>query len=239
MCALLTVRRFLVARSNLFPDSPQAGYQSAYPVTTVIHRTYALLAATLLFSSLTAYIGMRALFVYQHPFVIMIAAFASLFAVQWTGGKNSPIAIPLVFLFTGLMGLSLGPVIAMYLKLANGPAIVAESLVGTAAIFGSLSLYALVSRRNFSYLGGFLMTGLVIVVLASIANMFFHLAGLQLVIAGMALLVFSGLVLFDTSRMVNGGETRPVIIAVSLYLDVLNIFMALLEILGAVQGRRD
>lgn len=228
-----------MARSNLFPDSPSASYQSGYSTATVIHRTYALLAATLLFSALAAVIGMRTLFVYQHPFVIMIAAFISLFAVQWTGGKNSPMAVPLVFVFTGLMGLSLGPVIAMYLKLANGPAIVAEALVGTAAIFGSLSLYALISRRNFNYLGGFLMTGLVIVVLGSLANMFFHLAVLQLVIAGMSMLVFSGLVLFDTSRMVNGGETRPVLIAVSLYLDVLNLFMALLEILGAVSGRRD
>ncbi|HUW97981.1 MAG TPA: Bax inhibitor-1 family protein [Acidiferrobacter sp.] len=228
-----------MARSNLFPSSPVTDYQGGSSVTTLIHRTYALLAATLLFSAFTAVIGMRAAFAYQHPIMIMIAAFISLFAVQWSGGKNSPMAVPLVFLFTGLMGLSLGPVIAMYLKLANGPAIVAESLVGTAAIFGSLSLYALISRRNFSYLGGFLMTGLVIVVLASLANMFFHLAGMQLVIAAMALLVFSGLVLFDTSRMVNGGETRPVIIAVSLYLDVLNIFMALLEILGATQGGRD
>lgn len=229
-----------MARSQLFPDSPGAGsYQSGYPITTVIHRTYALLAATLLFSALTAVVGMRTAFAYQHPLVLMIAAFASLFAVQWTGGKNSPMAVPLVFLFTGLMGLSLGPVITMYLRLPNGGAIVGEALVGTAAIFGALSLYALVSRRNFSYLGGFLMTGLVIVVLASLANMFFHLAGLQLVIAGMSMLVFSGLVLFDTSRMVNGGETRPVLIAVSLYLDVLNLFMALLEILGALQGRRD
>lgn len=228
-----------MARSRLFPDSPAAGYQSGYAVTTVIHRTYALLAATLLFSALTAFVGMRAAFAYQHPIMIMIGAFASLFAVQWTGGKNSPMAVPLIFVFTGLMGLSLGPVIAMYLRLGNGPQIVAESLVGTAAIFGSLSIYALVSRRNFNYLGGFLMTGLVIVVLASLANMFFHLAGLQLVISGMALLVFSGLVLFDTSRMINGGETRPVLIAVSLYLDVLNLFMALLEILGALQGRRD
>ena len=141
-------------------------------------------------------------------------------------------------MITGLMGLSLGPVIALYLRMPAGPSIVAEALLGTAVIFGSLSLYALVSRRNFNYLGGFLMTGLVIVVLASLANMFFHMAGLQLVIAGMALLVFSGLVLFDTSRMINGGETRPVIIAVSLYLDVLNLFMALLEILGALQGGR-
>ncbi len=228
-----------MARSNLFPDSPSVGYSSGYSVTTVIHRTYALLAATLLFSTLTAVVGMRAAFAYQHPIMIMIAAFASLFAVQWTGGKGSPMAVPLVFLFTGLMGLSIGPVIAMYLRLPAGPTIVAEALLGTTVIFGSLSLYALISRRNFNYLGGFLMTGLVIVVLGGLANLFFHLAGLQLVIAGMALLVFSGLVLFDTSRMINGGETRPVIIAVSLYLDVLNIFMSLLEILGALQGRRD
>lgn len=229
-----------MARSNMFPDSPTSGsYGGAYPITTVIYRTYALLAATILFSALAATVGMRTVFVYQHPFIIMIAAFISLFAVQWTGGKGSPVAVPLVFVFTGLMGLSLGPVISMYLRLANGPAIVAEALGGTAIIFGSLSLYALVSRRNFNYLGGFLMTGLVIVVLASIANIFLHMAALQMVVAGMALLVFSGLVLFDTSRMVNGGETRPVIIAVGLYLDILNMFMALLEILGALQGRRD
>ncbi len=227
-----------MARSNWYADVPSTGVQGGYAVTTVIHRTYLLLAATLLFSTFTAAVGMHSLFAYQHPFIVMIAAFVSLFAVEWTGGRGSPMAVPLIFAFTGLMGYSLGPAIAMYLRLPAGPNIVAEALLGTAVIFGSLSIYALVSRRNFSYLGGFLMTGLVIVVLASLANMFFHLAGLQLVVAGMALIVFSGLVLFDTSRMINGGETRPVIIAVSLYLDVLNIFVSLLQILGALQGGR-
>ncbi|MHB1566695.1 MAG: Bax inhibitor-1 family protein [Acidiferrobacter sp.] len=226
-----------MARSNLLPDAPPGSGYGVLPVADVLHRTYALLAATIFFSVVTAVLGMRLPFAYAHPFLIMIAAFISLFAVQWTGGRNSPMAVPLVFIFTGLMGLSLGPVIALYMRLANGPTIVAEALVGTAVIFGSLSVYALISRRNFSYMGGFLMTGLVIVVLASIANIFLHMAILQMVVAGMALLVFSGLVLFDTSRMIHGGETRPVIIAVSLYLDVLNIFMALLEILGALQGR--
>ncbi len=221
--------------SNLFPDAGPGTY-STVPVTDVLHRTYALLAATVFFSAITAVIGMHSLFAYQHPFIIMIAAFISLFAVQWTGGRNSAMAVPLVFLFTGLMGLSLGPAIAVYLRLPNGAAVVAEALVGTAVIFGALSVYALVSRRNFSYMGGFLMTGLVIVVLASIANIFLHMEMLQLVVAGMALLVFSGLVLFDTSRMVNSGQTSPVLMAVSLYLDVLNIFVALLEILGALQG---
>ncbi len=221
--------------SNSFPDAGPGAY-GVYPATGLLHRTYALLAATLLFSTVTAVVGMHSPFAYQHPFLIIIAAFISLFAIQWTGMRNSPMAVPLVFLFTGLMGLSLGPAIAVYLRLPNGPAIVAEALLGTAVIFGSLSVYALVSRRNFSYMGGFLMTGLIIVVLASIANIFLHMAMLQLVVAGMALLVFSGLVLFDTSRLIHGGQTNPVLLAVSLYLDVLNIFIALLEILGALQG---
>ncbi len=207
--------------------------------SVVIRRAYSLLALTLIFSGFAAWVGMGMAFPYQHPIILMLVAFGALFAVLITGTKGSPAAVPLVFVFTGLMGLSLGPLIAITLRLANGPQIVTESILGTAVIFGALSLYAWRSRRDFSFLGGFLMVGLVVVILAGIANFFLHMPALQLTIAAAALLVFSGYILVDTSRMIRGGESNPVLITVSLYLDILNVFVALLQLLSALQGERN
>ncbi|MDA8362522.1 MAG: Bax inhibitor-1 family protein [Gammaproteobacteria bacterium] len=222
--------------SNPTPFSSLAPATSS---TEVVRRAYSLLAATLIVSAIAAWAGMGMAFPYQHPIILMLLAFAALFAVLITGSKRSPAAMPLVFLFTGLMGLSLGPLIAITLRLVNGPQIVAESILGTAAIFGALSLYAWRSRRDFSFLGGFLMVGLVVVILAGIANFFLHMPALQLSIAAAALLVFSGYILVDTSRMIRGGETNPILITVSLYLDILNVFVALLQLLSALQGDRN
>ncbi len=226
--------------SNPSPFSPMSpGFSPALSSSDVIRRAYSLLTGTLAVSAVAAWAGMHMAFPYQHPFILMILAFGALFAVMATGARRSPMAVPLVFVFTGLMGLSLGPMIAVTLQLANGPQIVAEAIVGTAAIFGALSLYAWQTKRDFSFLGGFLMVGLIVVILAGIANFFLHMPALQLTISAAALLIFSGYVLVDTSRMIRSGENNAVLITVSLYLDILNIFVALLELLSALQGRRD
>jgi len=217
---------------NSFPPIPVVA------VNDLVRKTYTLLAGTLVVTAIAAVLGMGIAFPYQHPFILMIMAFAALFAVLLTGAKQSPIALPMVFVFTGLMGLSLGPILTFSLALANGPQIVAEAAGGTAIIFGGLSLYAWTSKRDFSFLRGFLLTGLIIAILASIANAFLHMPALQLTVAAAVLVIFSGYTLFDTSRLVRGGETNFIFITVALYLDVLNIFVALLQLLTALQGER-
>ena len=223
-------------RQSYLPEF--SGSTPAARINDLVRRVYLLLAATLVATALAAALGMGLAFPYQHPFILMILAFGALFAILFTGAKRSPLAVPLVFVFTSLMGLSLGPMLAVTLALANGPLIVAEAAIGTAAIFGGLSLYAWASKRDFSFMRGFLFVGLIIVVLAGIGNFFLQMPALQLTVASVALLIFSGYTLVDTSRMVHGGETRPIFIMVSLYLDVLNIFLSLLQIFGLLQGRR-
>ena len=220
-----------MSRFNQFPDSIRSPMVS--DVGTLMAKTYGLLALTLMVSTVASIYGMHSPFAYQHPFILMIGSFALLFAVQYTGAHRSPIAVPLVFLFAAGMGMMMGPAIAMYLNAPKGPTIITEALGTTAIMFIGLSVYALTTRRNFSHIGGFLITGLVIAIVVSLVNIFFlHLPTLQLAIAGVLVLVFSGLILFDTQRMVNGGVQEPVLLVVGLYLDIINLFMALLEIFG-------
>lgn len=196
-------------------------------------KTYSLLAVTLIISAGAAFYGMHSTIPAEHPFLLMIGAFALLFAVQFTGKRQSPLAVPLVFAFAAAMGLFMGPAIAQYLKLPDGPAIVTEALGATALMFIGLSAYAMVSRHDFSHFYGFLFTGLILAIVGTIVNLLFlHLPALQLAIAGVLVLVFSGLILFDTQRMIEGGIQEPALLVVSLYLDIINLFMALLQIFG-------
>ena len=217
-----------------FPDSMNpAGVGSGTSIGALMGKTYALLAATLVVSAVASVYGMHSAFAYQHPFILMIGSFALLFAVQYTGAHRSPFAVPLVFLFAGGMGMMMGPAIEMYLRMPGGASIIAEALGTTAAMFVGLSAYAVTTRRDFSNIGGFLITGLVLAIVVSLLNIFLlHIPALQLAIAGVLVLVFSGLILFDTQRMIRGGIQEPVLLVVGLYLDIINLFMALLEIFG-------
>ncbi|MHB1665897.1 Bax inhibitor-1/YccA family protein [Thiomonas sp.] len=200
----------------------------------LLAKTYSLLAATLAVSAIASYFGMHSPFVFQHPILLMIGSFALLFAVQYTGARHSPLAVPLVFAFAAGMGLMMGPMIAVYLKMPGGTGIVTEALGTTAVMFVGLSAYGALTRRNFSHIGGFLITGLIVAIVASLLNAFlFHLEALQLAIAGVIVLVFSGLIVYDTQRMVQDGIQEPVLLVVSLYLDIINLFQALLEIFGS------
>ncbi len=222
-----------------FPDGmrPNGMSAPALPIGTLMAKTYALLAATLAVSAVASIYGMHSLFAYQHPILLMIGSFALLFAVQYTGAHRSPLAVPLVFAFAAGMGMMMGPGIAFYLRSPDGPQIVTSALATTAAMFIGLSIYGATTRRNFSHLGGFLLTGLIVAIVVSLLNLLWlHLATLELAIAGVLVLVFSGLIIFDTQRMVQGGIQEPVLLVVGLYLDVINLFMALLAIFGG--GRR-
>jgi modulator of FtsH protease len=139
-----------------------------------------------------------------------------------------------IFVFTGLMGLSLGPMLSYYLSMPAGPQLVMEALGGTAIIFFSLSGYALVTRKDFSFMGGFLFVGLIIAVIASIANIFLAIPALHLAVSSAIILIMSGLILFDTSRIIHGGETNYIRATVSLYLNIYNIFVHLLALLGVM-----
>ncbi|MBT0586337.1 Bax inhibitor-1/YccA family protein [Alteromonas oceanisediminis] len=208
--------------------------QSALQTNKVLRSTYMLLAMTLAFSALCAGVTMA---IGIGPFAsigMTIGAFITLFIIQKKA--NSAAGIGLVFLFTGLMGGSLGYILNHYLALANGPQLIAQALGGTALVFFALSGYALTTKKDFSFLGGFLMVGLVVVLIAAIANIFFAVPAVSLAISAAIVFIMSGLILFDTSRIINGGETNYVMATVSLYLSIYNLFTAMLHLLGAFGG---
>ncbi len=150
---------------------------------------------------------------------------------------NSAKGLGVVFAITGLLGFSLGPLLSAYLALANGPQIVGMAFAGTGVIFLGLSGYALMSRKDFSFMGGFLITGFLVVLMAALANIFLQIPALSLAVSSAVIFIMSGFILYDTSRMVHGSEsTNYILMTVSLYLNIFNIFVHLLHILGVMGG---
>ena len=207
-----------------------AATRPAVEINKVLKNTYMLLGMTLLFSAVTAGVAMAVGLSPMMGLGLMLGAFASLFVVQKTADSGK--GLVWIFVFTGLMGASLGPTLSFYLQLANGPALVTQALGGTALIFFALSGYALTSRKDFSFMGGFLFVGLIVVLLAGIANIFLGIPALSLALSAGIILIMSGLILFDTSRIIHGGETNYIRATVSLYLSIYNIFINLLALLG-------
>ena len=207
-----------------------ASGRPAIEVNKVLKNTYMLLGATLLFSAVTATISVAAGMSHLMALVCMIGAFVTLFAVN--RNADSARGLPWIFVFTGLLGASLGPMLGFYLHTVHGPQLVMQALGGTALVFFGLSGYVLVSRKDFSFMGGFLFVGLLVVIVAAIANLFLHMPALYMAISAAAILIFSWLILFDTSRIIHGGETNYIRATVALYLDVYNIFINLLALLG-------
>jgi len=189
-----------------------------------------LLGMTLAFSAFTATIATMIGIGPIASLVLMLVAFALLFVVSKTADTSK--GLFWVFMFTGAMGASLGNMLNHYLTMPNGPALIMQSLGTTALIFFALSAYVLSTKKDFSFMGGFLMAGMIAVVVAMIANIFLQIPLMQLVISSVVVLIMSGLILFDTSRIVNGGETNYIRATVSLYLNIFNIFVHLLSILG-------
>lgn len=207
---------------------------STLDTNKVIKNTYLLLAMTLLFSTATAGIAIMTNATPMHWLFSIGGSLGLLFAV--TKVRNSPMALPMVFAFTGFFGYVLGPTVNAYLSIPNGTEIVTTALALTATIFFALSAYALTTRKDFSFLGGFLFVGLVVIILASIAGIFFSVPGMQLAISAAAVLIFSGYILYDTSQIIHGGQTNYVMATVSLYLDIVNLFMSLLHLVSAFTG---
>jgi len=209
-----------------------ASHSSAIEINKVLKNTYMLLSMTLAFSAVTAGISMAMNLPHMAALVMMLVAFGLMFVVNKKADSAS--GIFWIFGFTGLMGASLGPMLNAYAAMPGGPAMIMQALGGTALIFFALSGYALTSKKDFSFMGGFLMTGLIVVLVASLANIFFQIPALQLAISAAVIMVMSGLILFDTSRIINGGERNYIRATVSLYLNIYNIFVHLLSLLGVL-----
>ncbi len=210
--------------------------ESALSVNKVIRNTYMLLSMTLLFSAAMAMVSMVMQVGQGTGFMLLIGGFIMTFVVRATA--NSSKGLIAVFVFAGLMGAALGPTINVYLAAyTNGSAIVAQALGGTALIFLSLSGYALTTGKSFNFLGGFLFTGMMVVLVAMIANIFLQIPALSLALSGAVIMLMSGFILFDTGRIINGGERNYIMATISLYLSIFNIFVHLLHLLGALTGR--
>lgn len=207
--------------------------ESILQTNKVIRNTYILLSMTLLFSGVTAFIGVISGAGFGVALVANIVAIAMLWFVL-PRTANSASGIPVIFAITGLLGYGLGPLLSHYL--AVNPSIVMTAVGGTGAIFLALSGYALTTRKDFSFMGGFLMVGLMVVLGASLLNIFMGWPALFLTINGGIILIMSGLILFQTSALIHGGETNYIMATASLFLSILNLFQALLHLLGAFSG---
>jgi modulator of FtsH protease len=200
----------------------------------VLRNTYMLLGMTLAFSAVTATVSMLLQLPTIMYLVFVLVGFGLLFVVNRMA--DSAKGLPAIFAFTGVMGAALGPLLNVYLALPNGPSLVMQSLGGTALIFFGLSAYALQSKRDFSFMGGFLFAGLLVAIVAMIANIFLAIPALSLTISAAVILIMSGLILMDTSRIINGGETNYIRATVGLYLNIFNLFVHLLHLLGVFGG---
>lgn len=210
---------------------------SVLATNNVLRNTYMLLSLTLLFSGLTAGLSM---FLNMPPMTYLISVISGMVIAMFVLPRfaNSTAGIGIVFLITGLLGFGLGPMLTMYASLPNGGNIITLSLAGTGAIFMGLSAYALATRKDFSFLGGFLMVGFLLVLLAALANIFLQIPAMSLAISVVVILIMSGFILYDTSRIIHGGETNYVLATIGLYMTIFNIFISLLQILG-IMGNDD
>jgi len=209
------------------PAQTQTGVLAA---NAVVRNTYLLLSMTLLFSAAAASASLA--FNLPHPGLLLTLAgyFGLLFATARF--RNSGLGLVFVFALTGFLGYTLGPILNTYLALANGGQIVTTALAGTGVIFIGLSGYALVSRRNFSFMGGFLMVGILVGFFAGLAAVVFGIPALSLAVSAMFILLMAGLILYETSNIIHGGETNYIMATVTLYVSIFNLFTSLLHLLG-------
>ncbi|HEC15295.1 MAG TPA: Bax inhibitor-1/YccA family protein [Sedimenticola sp.] len=206
----------------------------AAAVNKVVRNTYMLLSMTLLFSALMAGISMALNL--PHPGLLL--TLGGYFGLLFLTAKFRDRALGLIFVFalTGFMGYTLGPILNAYLSLPNGGQVVMNALGGTGVIFLGLSGYALASRKDFSFMGGFLMAGILVAFLAGLGAVFFEMPALSLAVSAMFILLMAGLILYETSNIIHGGETNYIMATVTLYVSIYNLFTSLLHLLGALGG---
>ncbi|MCP4260363.1 MAG: BAX inhibitor (BI)-1/YccA family protein [Planctomycetes bacterium] len=212
-------------------NSGYADSSMSVSVDKVLRNTYLLLSMTLLFSAFVSYMTMGISPV--AGLICMLVALGVLFLLKAT--CESAAGILVMFLFTGLMGAGIAPTINHY-AVNVGPDVIYQALGATAFIFFTLSAYVLTTKKDFSFMGGFLFIGLLVMVVAGIANIFFAIPALSLALSAAGVLIFSGYILYDTSRIIHGGETNYIMAAAGLYLNILNLFLDLLHLLAAFSG---
>jgi modulator of FtsH protease len=207
------------------------GYAPVTGTNTVIRNTYTLLSMTLMFSAVTA--GMSMLLKLPHPGLLL--TLGGYFGLLFLTAKyrNSGAGLAFVFALTGFMGYTLGPILSAYLAMPNGSQVVMTAMGTSAAIFLGLSGYALTSRKDFSFMGGFLMAGILVGFLAGLGAVFFEMPGLSLAVSSVFVLLMTGLILYETSNIIHGGETNYIMATVTLYVAIFNLFTSLLHLLGA------
>jgi len=216
---------------NQFNQAVARPRAAGIEVNKVLKNTYILLSLTLLFSAAVA--GMSMAFNWPHPGLILtlVGYFGLLFATSRF--RDSALGLVFVFALTGFMGLTLGPIVGHYLTVVpNGHQLVMTAMGGTGIIFLGLSGYALVSRKDFSFMAGFLFAGILIAFLAGLGAAVFQIPALSLAVSAMFVLLMSGLILYETSQIINGGETNYIMATVTLFVAIYNLFLSLLHLLG-------
>lgn len=222
---------------NLIDNAPVASdvtqnAAAALPLAAnkVIRNTYMLLSMTLAFAAVTAATAMALRLPHPGLIITLVGYFGLLYATVKL--RNSAWGLACVFALTGFMGYTLGPIVSHYLALPNGGQVVMTAMGGTAAIFLALSTYALTTRKDFSFMGGFLMVGALVAFLAGLAAVFFEIPALSLTVSAAFVLISSGLILWETSNIIHGGETNYVMATLSLFVSIFNLFTSLLHLLG-------
>lgn len=220
--------------SNTVTTIESQNRASTFAANKVIRNTYSLLSMTLMFSAVTA--GASMALNLPHPGLLLTLGgyFGLLFLTSKY--RDTGLGLAFVFALTGFMGYTLGPILNSYMALSNGSQIVMTAMGGTGAIFLGLSGYALTSRKDFSFMGGFVLTGILVAFLAGLGAMFFEMPGLSLAVSAMFVLLMSGLILYETSNIIHGGETNYIMATVTLYVSIFNLFTSLLHLLGFMGG---
>lgn len=218
-------------RNPIVVQQQAAVRESALATNKVLRNTYLLLSATLAFSALMA--GVALAFGLPHPglMITLVGYFGLLFAVHKTA--NSALGLLFVFLLTGFMGYTLGPIIGYYLQaIPNGHSVVMNAFGITAAAFVGLSAYAIRSGHRFNFMGGFLAVGILTAFILGLLAIFFSMPMLSLAVSGMFVLLMTGLILYQTGEIIHGGETNYILATVTLYVSIFNLFTSLLHLLG-------
>ena len=222
-----------MSTQTLYPS--ETSRTAALGVNKVLRNTYALLSMTLLFSAVIAGISMTLNLPHPGLLLTLVGYLGLLFAT--TRYRNSSLGLVFVFALTGFMGYTLGPILNAYLALANGGQLIMTAMGATGAIFLGMSGYALVSRRDFSFMGSFLIVGIVVGFLAGVGAILFEMPALSLAVSAVFVLLMSGLILYETSNIVHGGETNYIMATVTLFVSIFNLFTSLLHLLGFMGGQ--
>ncbi len=222
-----------IVRSSRNP-SATGSISETISTNRVIRQTYMLLSLTLAFSAITAFTAMALNAPPVHWIFLLAVLIGGPFAIN--AARNSALGLVLTFAFTGVLGFFLGPILSMYLGLPNGPQIVGNAFAATAIAFVTLSGYALATKKDFSFLGGFIVVGLVVALLAIVANLFLAIPALSLAISSAVVLLLSAAILFDTSRMIHDAEANYIMMTVSLYANLYVMFLHLLNLFHFFMG---